>query len=278
MLWYFARASGDPADVRAYLDAFPRGTYVAGARSVADRPVSVVRAVFGGADPSNRTEAPAEIVFATTATARPPAVRALADDASCRRRRARHPFRRLRPAGRRSRRSRAPRAGRLDGAGRRARAVKACVKALIAEPERLQALFQLGRALDVAGLRTWARGYYAPRPTAVRRGHGQSRLSLPHRPRRRAGRREGRGALPAGATLGNPRGRTNLGSMYRDGRGVPQDYAEAIVWYRLAGAGGWPNAIDALANMYAKGWASRNRRRRPSSSTEPRRSPARPTR
>ena len=31
---------------------------------------------------------------------------------------------------------------------------------------------------------------------------------------------------------------TNLGMMYETGRGVPQDFAEAVKWYKLAAANG----------------------------------------
>ena len=36
------------------------------------------------------------------------------------------------------------------------------------------------------------------------------------------------------AEQGNASAQYNLGVMYANGRGVPQDYAEAMKWYRLA--------------------------------------------
>ena len=36
------------------------------------------------------------------------------------------------------------------------------------------------------------------------------------------------------AEQGNARAQFNLGLMYANGRGVPQDYAQAVKWYRLA--------------------------------------------
>ena len=42
----------------------------------------------------------------------------------------------------------------------------------------------------------------------------------------------------------------NLGVMYDNGRGVPQDYAEAVRWYRLAAEQGHADAQYNLAIMY----------------------------
>jgi TPR repeat protein len=36
------------------------------------------------------------------------------------------------------------------------------------------------------------------------------------------------------ATKGNTKAQVNLGILYEEGRGVPQDYNEAVKWYRLA--------------------------------------------
>ena len=41
--------------------------------------------------------------------------------------------------------------------------------------------------------------------------------------------------------------------MYENGRGVPQDYAEAVKWYRMAAEQGTPNAQGSLGMMYYKG-------------------------
>lgn len=46
---------------------------------------------------------------------------------------------------------------------------------------------------------------------------------------------------------------TNLGLMYREGLGVPQDYAEALRLFRLASAQGVPLAQNNLGTMYDKG-------------------------
>ena len=45
------------------------------------------------------------------------------------------------------------------------------------------------------------------------------------------------------AALGNADAQTNLGYAYSNGRGVEQDYAEAVKWYRLAAEQG-----DAMRN------------------------------
>ena len=45
----------------------------------------------------------------------------------------------------------------------------------------------------------------------------------------------------------------NLGAMYDDGEGVPQDYAEAERWYRLAATQGYAEAQNNLGAMYANG-------------------------
>ena len=45
----------------------------------------------------------------------------------------------------------------------------------------------------------------------------------------------------------------NLGLMYYDGQGVPQDYVEAAKWYRLAAEQGNANDQSNLASMYFGG-------------------------
>ena len=44
----------------------------------------------------------------------------------------------------------------------------------------------------------------------------------------------------------------NLGVMYDNGQGVPQDYAEAVKWYRLAAEQGYAHAQRNLGVMYDK--------------------------
>jgi TPR repeat protein len=41
--------------------------------------------------------------------------------------------------------------------------------------------------------------------------------------------------------------------MYDEGKGVPQDYTEAVKWYRLAAEHGYPDAKFNLGTMYGDG-------------------------
>ena len=40
-----------------------------------------------------------------------------------------------------------------------------------------------------------------------------------------------------------------LGDCYYKGQGVPQDYAQAVSWYRKAAEQGYPMAIKILSNI-----------------------------
>jgi TPR repeat protein len=74
----------------------------------------------------------------------------------------------------------------------------------------------------------------------------------------------------------------NLGLMYYNGQGVPQDYGEAAKWYRLAAEQGNATAQSNLASMYYSGegvpqdyvqaymWADLAASRFPASATEDR--------
>jgi TPR repeat protein len=55
------------------------------------------------------------------------------------------------------------------------------------------------------------------------------------------------------ADQGNAGAQSNLGNMYEFGQGVPQNYAEAMKWYRLAADQGNADAQNNLGNMYAFG-------------------------
>ncbi len=55
------------------------------------------------------------------------------------------------------------------------------------------------------------------------------------------------------AEQGDAEAQFALGSMYRDGRGVEQNYAEALLWWRKAAEFGLVDAQYALGNMYAGG-------------------------
>ena len=55
------------------------------------------------------------------------------------------------------------------------------------------------------------------------------------------------------AEQGQARSQYNLGIMYDNGQGVPQDYKEAVKWYRLAAEQGYAKAQTNLGLMYGKG-------------------------
>ncbi|HEY4052808.1 MAG TPA: tetratricopeptide repeat protein [Terriglobales bacterium] len=55
------------------------------------------------------------------------------------------------------------------------------------------------------------------------------------------------------ADQGDPQGQDGLASMYYYGRGVPQDYAEALSWYRKSADGGYAKADNGIALMYSQG-------------------------
>ena len=51
------------------------------------------------------------------------------------------------------------------------------------------------------------------------------------------------------AEQGNAAAQSNLGMMYVQGKGVPQDFKEAIKWYRLAAEQGQPS-LDPTSECY----------------------------
>ena len=55
------------------------------------------------------------------------------------------------------------------------------------------------------------------------------------------------------AEQGIPQAQYNLGFMYAEGQGVSQDYKEAVKWYRLSAEQGYAAAQYNLGNQYAKG-------------------------
>jgi TPR repeat protein len=56
------------------------------------------------------------------------------------------------------------------------------------------------------------------------------------------------------AALGNARAQTQLGYMYQQGLGVPQDYGLAAKWYHLAAEQGEPHAQHLLGLLFDKGF------------------------
>ena len=55
------------------------------------------------------------------------------------------------------------------------------------------------------------------------------------------------------AGQGDSSAQYNLGLMYDNGEGVPQDYKIAVKWYRRAAEQGYTNAQNNLGLMYRKG-------------------------
>jgi len=55
------------------------------------------------------------------------------------------------------------------------------------------------------------------------------------------------------AEQGDAPAQFNLGGMYRNGEGVPQDYKEAVKWYQLAAEQGHVSAQYIVGAMYVKG-------------------------
>jgi len=55
------------------------------------------------------------------------------------------------------------------------------------------------------------------------------------------------------AEEGNAEAQINLGNMYFDGNGVPQDYREGVKWYQLAADKGSADAQIALGFLYEYG-------------------------
>jgi hypothetical protein len=55
------------------------------------------------------------------------------------------------------------------------------------------------------------------------------------------------------AEQGDADGQWYLGTMYADGRGVPQSNEEAVKWYRLAAEQGYADGQWCLGEMYESG-------------------------
>jgi TPR repeat protein len=61
------------------------------------------------------------------------------------------------------------------------------------------------------------------------------------------------GAYRQAADRGNAKAQTQLGEAYYRGRGVPQDYAQALVWYRKAADQGDVAAQRHIGSAYDNG-------------------------
>src|SRR5258705_10251571 len=80
----------------------------------------------------------------------------------------------------------------------------------------------------------------------------QSRDPVSRRPWRGAGRYRGSNVVSEGC---RPRRRRRLllGNQYANGKGVPQDYSEAMIWFQRAAEQGHSVAKLYLGVMYAEG-------------------------
>jgi TPR repeat protein len=63
--------------------------------------------------------------------------------------------------------------------------------------------------------------------------------------------------LRARAAQGDAKAQFGLACAYYRGKGVPQDYAEALRWYKMAADQGEPDAEDGLGYMYVTGRGTR---------------------
>ncbi len=55
------------------------------------------------------------------------------------------------------------------------------------------------------------------------------------------------------AEQGDDQAQFNLGVMYKDGQGVPQDHTAAAKWYRKAAEQGLADGLDKLGFLYGNG-------------------------
>ena len=133
-------------------------------------------------------------------------------------------------------------------------ALRACAFDLAGDINNPRLLFQFGRVLEIARRYDWAEHYYE---LAGKQQYSAALVNLGYMARVGMGRdvdyaRAFEYYMRA-AALGNLRARTNIGTAYIRGQGVPQLPEEGILWYRLAASSGWSNAITALGDSYGKG-------------------------
>jgi TPR repeat protein len=61
------------------------------------------------------------------------------------------------------------------------------------------------------------------------------------------------------AEQGNGAAQNNLGTIYKEGQGVPKDNAEAVKWFRKAAEQGFADAQNNLRRMHANGQGASKR-------------------
>lgn len=132
--------------------------------------------------------------------------------------------------------------------------LRACGFDLAADISNPRLQFQFGRVLEIAGRYDWAERYYE---LAGKQQYSAALVNLGYMARVGMGREvdfnRAFDFYMQAAALGNLRARTNVGTAYMRGQGVPELPEEGILWYKLAASSGWSNAINALGDAYRRG-------------------------
>lgn len=133
-------------------------------------------------------------------------------------------------------------------------ALRACAFALAADTGNPRLQFQLGRVLEISGRYDWAEHYYS---LAGNQQYSAALVNLGYMYRVGMGRAVDEARMLdyylQAAEMGNLRARTNVGTAFIRGQGVPPLPEEGILWYRLAASSGWTNAITALGDSFRRG-------------------------
>jgi uncharacterized caspase-like protein/TPR repeat protein len=133
-------------------------------------------------------------------------------------------------------------------------ALRACAFALAADVNNPRLQFQFGRVLDIAGRYSWAEHFY---DLSGKQAYSAALVNLGYLARVGLGREvdydRAFDFYMQASALGNLRARTNVGTAYVKGQGVPKLPEEGVLWYRLAASSGWSNAITALGDSYSRG-------------------------
>ncbi|MBP2234793.1 putative caspase-like protein/TPR repeat protein [Sinorhizobium kostiense] len=132
--------------------------------------------------------------------------------------------------------------------------LRACGFALAGDPTNPRLQYQFGRVLEIARRYDWAEHFYE---LAGEQQYSAALVNLGYMARVGMGRevdyKRAFDLYMKAASLGNLRARTNVGSAYIRGQGVPKIPEEGILWYKLAASSGWSNAINALGDSFRRG-------------------------
>ncbi|WP_132073187.1 caspase family protein [Sinorhizobium americanum] len=133
-------------------------------------------------------------------------------------------------------------------------ALRACGFALAASPTDARLQYQFGRTLEIARRYDWAEHFYE---LAGEQQYSAALVNLGYMARVGMGRevdyKRAFDLYMKASSLGNLRARTNVGTAYIRGQGVPKIPEEGILWYKLAASSGWSNAINALGDSFRRG-------------------------